>query len=345
MYLYVTANPIKHIDHSGTGLLDRVKSSVSAGISRAEAAVKPGGAVFEAVDSAFNSSKHDVSAAVLNNMASRGEDLVKGTKEGLKQAGGDLGDIAYGASHMSDQGAKQKLNTAIENRQLAPIKMAAGAAVGFAHLLKNVGQGLGTVAYYRPELLGVVGTVLPSHSKEVGADAKVASAVTDIVLDAPQIILTVEGGVSSAKGLKGLTGRTPLTKGTTTPFRDMPKGHAFAVKQYWKKFRQTGSFQRAGEAFHEAIGPPNPSIKINKEMGAPNHGPDQFLHADSPGAGGGAVLKEHKTTIRGGTEELRQGASSQSMGYSANYQRLTGLVPIRIVEIHDMLRKVVRKTH
>jgi RHS repeat-associated protein len=198
-YEYVANNPVRHVDTTGRGLWDKAKAFVSDGVDRATAAVKPNGAVFEAVDSAFKPSEHPVSAAVLNNMAKRGEDLVAGVKQQLKQAGDDYGDIAYSATHLSEPGAKQKLAAAVDRRQKAPVHMAVGMAKGFAHQLKNVGEGLGTVAYYRPELVGL-GGVLPSHAKEQGADAKVASAITDIVLDGPQIVLTVEGGLNVAKG-------------------------------------------------------------------------------------------------------------------------------------------------
>jgi hypothetical protein len=52
--------------------------------------------------------------------------------------------------------------------------MAVGMAKGFADQLKTVGNALGDVAYYRPELLGLAGAPLKSHAHERGADAKVA---------------------------------------------------------------------------------------------------------------------------------------------------------------------------
>jgi hypothetical protein len=155
---------------------------------------------------------------VLNNMAKRGEDLVTGVSQQLKQAGNDYGDIAYSATHLSEPGAKQKLTAAIDRRQKAPAEMAVGMAKGFAHQLKNVGEGLGNVAYYRPEFAGL-GGILPSHAKEQGADAKVASAITDIVLDGPQIVLTVEGGINVAKGAAGAMGRAPTGGGGGVPPR------------------------------------------------------------------------------------------------------------------------------
>lgn len=216
LYEYVANNPVRHVDTTGRGLLDKAKAFVADGASRAVAAVKPGGALFEAVDNAFKPDVHPVSAAVLNNMAKRGEGMVEGVKQGLKQAGEDYGDIAYGATHLSEPGAKQKLTAAIDRRQKAPQEMAVGMAKGFVGQLKNVGEGLGTVAYYRPELLGLAGAALPSHAKEQGADAKVASAITDIVLDGPQIVLTVEGGINLAKvtgGAKGVGATSAAPKG------------------------------------------------------------------------------------------------------------------------------------
>ncbi len=210
LYLYVAANPIRNVDPLGGDLFDRVKNSVSKGIDRAQAAVKPGGAVFEAVDSAFNPNEHPVSAAVLNNMAKRGEGMVEGAKQGLKESAEDYADIAFYATHSDTHGAKEKVNAAVKRRQEAPAKMAVGMVKGFAGQVKNVGEGLGTVAYYRPELLGAAGMALPSHSKEAGADAKVANAITDIVLDGPQIVLAVEGAANLTKGTLGAATKTPV---------------------------------------------------------------------------------------------------------------------------------------
>lgn len=206
-YEYVANNPIRHVDTTGRGLWDRTKAFVSDGADRAVAAVKPGGTVFEAVDNAFKPDAHPVSAAVLNNMAKRGEGIVSGATGLVTQTGEDYGDIAYGATHLSEPGAKKKLTAAIDRRMRAPEEMAVGMAKGFAGQLKSVGEGLGTVAYYRPELLGLAG--LPSHAKEQGADAKVASAITDIVLDGPQIVLTVDGGINLAKSAGGALAKPP----------------------------------------------------------------------------------------------------------------------------------------
>jgi len=200
-YEYVANNPVRNVDTTGRGRWDMAKAWVSSGADRVAAAVKPGGAVFEAVDSAFKPDAHPIAAAVLNNMAKRGEGgIVEGVGGALKQAGDDYGDIAYSATHISEPGAKKKLSAAIDRRQKAPVEMAVGMAKGFVGQLKSVGEGLGTVAYYRPELLGLAGAALPSHAHEQGADAKVASAITDIVLDGPQIVLTVDGGINLAKG-------------------------------------------------------------------------------------------------------------------------------------------------
>lgn len=209
LYEYVANNPVRHVDITGRGLWDKAKSFVSEGTNRAvaavksgaatlDSAVKPGGVVFEAVDNAFKPDAHPVAAAVLNNMAKRGEGIAKGTAAMLKQAGDDYGDIAYAATHLSEPGAKQKLNAAIDRRQKAPVEMAVGMAKGFHQQVKTVGNALGDVAYYS------------THSKEQGANAKVASAVTDIVLDGPQIFLTVEGGVNVAKGAAGALGKPPV---------------------------------------------------------------------------------------------------------------------------------------
>jgi RHS repeat-associated protein len=237
-YEYVANNPVRHVDTTGRGLLDKAKAFVADGVDRAAAALKPNGVVFEAVDSAFRPSEHPVSAAVLNNMAKRGEDLVSGVSQQLKQAGNDYRDIAYSATHLSEAGAKQKLTAAIDRRRKAPAEMAVGMAKGFTHQLKNVGEGLGTVAYYRPELLGLAGVMLPSHAKEQGANAKVASAITDIVLDGPQIVLTVEGGINVAKGAAGAMGRPP-TAVATGAADALPQSLARGGEGQWIRFSRS----------------------------------------------------------------------------------------------------------
>lgn len=227
LYEYVANNPVRHVDVSGKGLWDKAKGFVADGANRAVAAVKPGGVVFEAVDNAFKPDAHPVAAAVLNNMAKRGEGMVQGTSEMLKQTGNDYGDIAYSATHLSDPGAKQKLNAAIDRRQKAPVQMAVGMAKGFHQQVKNVGNALGDVAYYRPEFVGM-GGILKSHAHEQGADAKVASAITDIVLDGPQIVLTIEGGANLAKGAAGAVGKAPATGAATS--RGSGVGYASAKR-------------------------------------------------------------------------------------------------------------------
>ncbi|MDN3514332.1 MAG: hypothetical protein NG747_08030 [Candidatus Brocadia sp.] len=217
LFVYVANNPVRHSDPTGGGLWDTVKSKVGTAIDRAEAAVKPGGAVFEAVDSAFNKNAHPVAAAVLNNMANRGQELVEGAHQDIKKTAEDYVDIAYYSTHLSESGAKEKLKAAVQRRTEAPLKKVEGAVVGFGQMVKRVGEAGGTVAYYHPELLGVAGLALPSHSNEAGADEKTASAVTDIVLDAPQIVLTIEGASSAAKGLA-----STLPKGGVKPVSPKP---------------------------------------------------------------------------------------------------------------------------
>jgi len=192
LYVYVADNPIKHSDPTGGGLWDTVKSKASATVDRVQAAVKPGGAVFEAVDSAFNKNEHPVSAAVLNNMAKRGEELVTGVTQDLKQTAGDYADIAYYSTHSTEYGANEKLQSALQRTAEAPLKKVEGAVVGFGQQVKRVGEAGGDIAYY-----STVG------SNDPNAGAKIASAVTDVVLDAPQIVLTVEGAASAAKSVAG----------------------------------------------------------------------------------------------------------------------------------------------
>lgn len=206
LYVYVANNPLRHADPSGGGLWDKVKSKAATTVDRVQAAVKPGGSVFEAVDSAFNKNAHPVSAAVLNNMAKRGEDLVTGVTQDLKQTAGDYADIAYYATHQREYQAKEKLNAAIQRRAEAPLRQVEGAVVGFAQQVKRVGEAGGDIAYY--STLG---------KKDPNADAKIASAVTDVVLDGPQIILTVEGAAGAAKSVSaGLPKAVTPPKGAMT---------------------------------------------------------------------------------------------------------------------------------
>jgi RHS repeat-associated protein len=174
------------------------------------------------------------------------------------------------------------------------------------------------------------------------AAGKHMSQGQDSAQEVAKAVMPVAASGAIAKGVARFRSRTPLTSWKTVRFGSAGSPHTAAVKEYWKAFRRTGSFQRAGEAFHKRIGPPDPNVKLHKELGAPGHGPDQLLHSNGPG---GAVLKEHKTTVLGPSQELAQEASQQSMGYSADYQRKTGLVPIRIVELHDMVKKVIHRGH
>jgi hypothetical protein len=195
--------------------------------------------VFEAVDSAFNPNEHPVSAAVLNNMAKRGEGMVEGAKQELKQTAEDYADIAFYSTHSDTYGAKEKVAAAVKRRMEAPENRVVGMAKGFAGQVKNVGEGLGTVAYYRPELLGAAGMALPSHSKEAGADAKVANAITDIVLDGPQIVLAVEGAANLAEGALGTAGKAPIggkpSSGPKVSKSSSPPVDPYDV-QAWKKY-------------------------------------------------------------------------------------------------------------
>jgi len=225
-----------------------VKSSVAAGVSRVEAAVKPGGAVFEAVDSAFNPNEHPVASAVLNNMAKRGEDLVEGAKQELKQVASDYADIAYYSIHPTETGALTKVTEAAKRREEAPLKAVVGAVKGFAGLVKKVGEGLGDVAYYA------------GHRDEHGANAKIANAVTDIVLDAPQIVLTVEGGARVAKGVAEAIPR----RGPTPPKPPPPGGprQAGPPRSPMKETIEMKPLASKGEALGDPTVPATPGAPV-----------------------------------------------------------------------------------
>ena len=215
-YLYVRGQPLGSIDPSGgsgKSFLDHFK---------------PGGRVFETADKVFNPNKESQPAlhAVMNNLDKRGKDLVEGVQAELKQTAGDFADIAYYSINNKEQGAKQKIQAAVQRRAEAPVKKLEGAVVGFGQMVKRVGEAGGDIAYYtvnndRPE-----------------ASAKIANAVTDVVMDVPQIILTVEGGAGMARGAAGAFGKSavapvrppaaaqPVTSARPTPAAKPPAAAA-----------------------------------------------------------------------------------------------------------------------
>jgi hypothetical protein len=124
-----------------------------------------------------NAAEHPVLAGAMNNMAARGEGLVKGFEQRVNDRAQIAGALAKG--HVVDAvktGAKQ-LGGEV-----------AGIATGFAHSVKTAGNALGDIAYY--------GT----HSDEAGAKEKIGSAVVDGVLEGANIITTVDGAAGLAKG-------------------------------------------------------------------------------------------------------------------------------------------------
>jgi RHS repeat-associated protein len=148
--------------------------------------VDPGGTdswFFNAVDSVFNPNPqtHPMAAAVMKNMSDRGGAMVDSfladSKEDAevnsKIVHGDVvGAISQHAGHVADK--------------------AIGMVKGAGQLVKSVGEAGGDLAYY--------GT----HRDAPGADKKIGSAITDIVIDGPQLVLMVDGAAGAAKGLAGL---------------------------------------------------------------------------------------------------------------------------------------------
>jgi DNA/RNA endonuclease G (NUC1) len=183
------------------------------GLSDATAPFKPGGGAFEAVDSFINPRKqdHPALAAVMDNLDKRGNDLVEGTKEKLKETAEDVADIVYYSTHSSEPGAVAKLTAAAQRHTAAPANEALGMAKGFGQLVKRVGNAGGDIAYYG------------SHSEAPGATGKLVSAVTDVVLDAPQIVLAIDGAANLAKGAAGAWGKD-ATPRPDIPAQDVPYG-------------------------------------------------------------------------------------------------------------------------
>ncbi len=177
VYSYVSNHPINLYDptgHEGKSFWDTFK---------------PGGAVFETLDSAVNPS-NPVARAVMNNLNDRGEAIVDSTLNSLKEKGEDLGDIAYGITHINEEGSKDKLKAALKRRGEAPLKSLVGAAKGFAGLVENTGNGLGDIAYYS------------THSDEPDAGAKIGNAITDVILDGAAIVSTIAGAKASLNNVK-----------------------------------------------------------------------------------------------------------------------------------------------
>lgn len=148
-----------------------------------------------ALDDLINA--HPAAKAVVDNLDKRGDALVSGVVHELKQNGEDLGDIAYGVSHLQDSSARTRLAAAVKRQAEAPVRQVVGTVKGFGETLDRAGSALGDVAYYSTE-----------GRNEAGASAKVASGVTDLVLDIPTIVLTVDGAASMAKAAApGLTSK------------------------------------------------------------------------------------------------------------------------------------------
>jgi len=130
--------------------------------------------------------------AVVLNMEKRGKDIVEGVAQPIKEAGEDYADLAFYTIHSDQPDASQKINAALQRRAEAPVNFVKGAVVGFGQTVKRAGEAAGDVAFYTTE-----------GRNDPDANAKIASAVTDLVMDVPQIVLTVEGGANLAKSMAG----------------------------------------------------------------------------------------------------------------------------------------------
>lgn len=165
-------------------------------VASVEKSVQPNGAAFEAADRFVNPSKaeHPAQAAVMDNLSKRGEGVV-GAVKAVVGSVENKADIIYYATHRDEVGADAKLKAAIGKEVQAPAKAVEGAVVGVVDTAKRVGNAGGDIAYY--------GT----HLDEPGAEAKIASAATDIVMDVPQLVLAVDGVAGLAEGTAGVLAR------------------------------------------------------------------------------------------------------------------------------------------
>ncbi len=274
LYLYVSNRPVVLHDPSGGD-----------GESFWDT-FKPGGRVFEAVDKVVNPSRedHPALAAVMDNLDKRGKDLVEGTAQKLKETAEDYADIAYYSTHSSEPGAGQKLGAAAKRRVEA--RMASVKGVG--QMVKRVGEAGGDIAYYHPELLAVavgpVALALPSHRNEPGADAKTANAVTDVVLDAPQLALTVIATAGAARSVAGAMRApkrpTPSAAPKFEPVKPEPSTRAPVVGPKTGTVASHSMTRGRARQLHESLGIPKSTVALAKGAGAK----DVFITAYPEGA-------------------------------------------------------------
>ena len=113
----------------------------------------------------------------MNNVAGRGEGLVKGLEQRFNDRAQVVGALAEGrVGDALKMGAKQFGGEV------------AGIATGFGHSVKTAGNAIGDLAYY--------GT----HSGEPGAAQKIGSALVDRILEGANIAMAFDGAAGLAKG-------------------------------------------------------------------------------------------------------------------------------------------------
>ncbi len=177
-------NAAKDLGNAAKDLGNEVVAEVSKDVGKVEAAVKPGGVVFEGADHFVNpnASEHPEQAAVMNNLAKRGEGIADGVTHGLKAEGDSLGNLAYYGTHVNEPGASDKALAELKYQAAAPERAAEDVVKGTAQLVESVGKAGDAAAYY-----GVM------HTDEPGAAAKTADALTNLAMDVPQLVLAVDG--------------------------------------------------------------------------------------------------------------------------------------------------------
>jgi hypothetical protein len=189
------ADTAKDVGNAAKDLGKDVVAEAGKDLGKVEAAVKPGGVVFEGADHFVNpnASEHPERAAVMNNLAKRGEGIADGVTHELKAQGDHLGNLAYYGTHLNETGAPAKALAELKYQVTAPERVSEGfvegAAKGTVQLAESVGKAGGDLVYY-----GVM------HPDEKVAPAKIANAVTDLVLDGPQLALALDGAAGLGKG-------------------------------------------------------------------------------------------------------------------------------------------------
>ncbi|MGE3620501.1 MAG: hypothetical protein AB7L84_08565 [Acidimicrobiia bacterium] len=181
-------------------------ANVERGASRVAAWFRPGGAPFEATDGLLNPNRaeHPVAATVMDNLKARGDHLVEGVATLAKQGAEARADALYYTLHPDEPGAAGKRDAAVRHIAGESIRLVEGAVEGVGHMAVRVADAASTIARHVAE------------PGQPGADVEIANALTDLVMDVPQLILAVDGMSGVVDGLEGVAVAATRNVGRTT---------------------------------------------------------------------------------------------------------------------------------